>query len=119
MVSSYELTFKLVIIYKYYFQGLGTINVTENQDSQETCLYFSQTKRTVCIQSVSLNSTSEITSNEFEHAILLLGPSQTNETSVRVEDNIIKVSGKSFEEDTRKYTDLDLAVDKILLVLMS
>jgi len=53
--------------------------------------------------------------------ILLLGESQTNLTSVKVFSGnyVIIAYGGNFTENGRSYTDLDLAVDKILLVLMS
>jgi len=53
-----------------------------------------------------------------EPLILLLGEGKANKTAVTVGDNIVYVEGESFKEVGRTYTDLDLAVDKLLLVLM-
>jgi len=53
-----------------------------------------------------------------EPVILLLGPSQANKTAVTIRDNLITLEGKDFSEVNRSYTDLDLVVDKMLLVLM-
>jgi hypothetical protein len=38
---------------------------------------------------------------------------------VTVKDNLITVEGKDLSEVNRNYNDLDLAVDKMLLVLMT
>lgn len=119
LVSSFEFAFKTVIVYKYYFQGAGDVIVNQTEDPKETCLHFTEANRTLCIQSVALNNKNGIITNDYEATVLLLGPSQTNETSINVQGNLITASGKSFEENGRTYTDLDLAVDKILLVLMS
>jgi len=50
--------------------------------------------------------------------IFLAGPSLADETSVRLEDGVIVLSGRSFEEVNRRYGDLDLSIDKLLLILM-
>ena len=66
-----------------------------------------------------INSTDEISPNAQEPVILLLGPSRANKTAVTVDNYLITVEGKSFQETNRTYTDLDLAVDKLILVLMN
>jgi len=98
--DSYELAYKLTIINRYYFN------------------------KTKIIDSLPLN----FSSNAFDKAssqrpvILLLGQSQTNITSIEVYPTsyVIILKGKSFQEAelNRTYTDLDLATDKLLLVLM-
>lgn len=98
LVASYELAYKLTIINKYYFN------------------------RTKSIDSIPVNSSLEALSMaSFQKPIIMLvGPSETNQTLVNVVSYLITVQGKSFEEDklNRTYNDLDLATDKLLLVLM-
>lgn len=94
LVAAYEFSYKMTIVNKYYFQLVKRIEV------------------------LALNSTEELLPTKEEPVVLLLGPSKTNETSVRVDDYLITASGKDFSEINRQYTDLDLAVDKLLLVLM-
>jgi len=98
LAASYELAYKLTIINKYYFNKVKFID------------------------SIPINSTSDAfdMAKEEKPIILLLGPSKTNSTGVETFSNghVIIAKGKSFAEVNRTYTDLDLAVDKILLVLM-
>jgi hypothetical protein len=92
-VGAYELTYKLTIIKNTL--GLNyniTVTPVESPD-----------------QMIPLNDTVYI---------FLAGPSQSDETSVRVVDNKVFVNARSFAEINRKYTDLDLSIDKILLLLM-
>jgi hypothetical protein len=96
LAASFELAYKLTIINRYYFNKVKFID------------------------SISLNSTSDALdmARSERPVILLLGPSRTNVTAVTVRDYLITAEGGSFTETDRKYTDLDLTVDKILLVLM-
>jgi len=96
LAASFELAYKLTIINNYYFN------------------------RTKLIDSIPVNSSSEAFSlaSVQNPIIMLLGPSETNSTLVNVSGSFIEVHGKSFEEVNRTYTDLDLATDKLLLVLM-
>jgi len=96
LAASYELAYKLTIINKYYF------------------------KQPKPIVSIPLNSTEEVFDlSTMERAmIILLGPSKTNATAVTIRGTVVFAEGKNFSEVNRTYTDLDLAVDKILLVLM-
>jgi hypothetical protein len=96
-VTSYELTYKLTIINKYYF----------NESKP--------------IRSIPVNSSIEAFSMASPQMpiIMLIGPENTNETMVNVAGSFITVQAKSFEEVNVSYTDLDLAADKLLLVLMS
>ncbi|MCD6476866.1 MAG: hypothetical protein J7K26_01715 [Candidatus Aenigmarchaeota archaeon] len=95
-VAAYELSYKLQYINDVYWGP--------NQ---------------VEIKPMILNSTKDLMlANEVEPIILMLGPSKANETSIRIDNYLITVSGKDFSEIDRTYTDLDLAVDKLLLVLM-
>ncbi|MFQ6020584.1 MAG: hypothetical protein ACE5J4_01010 [Candidatus Aenigmatarchaeota archaeon] len=95
-VTSYELAYKLTIINKYYFRKAKPVS------------------------SYSINNTEEPYNVSVRHIpiILLLGPSHANQTAITVKDYVITVEGLSFEEIDRKYTDLDLAADKLLLTLM-
>ena len=96
-VAGYELAYKLVKINQYYFQ-----------------------QTVIPVETLQLNSTGEINklTNEEGMNILMLGPSNAKETSVKVEGNLVILSGVDFSEVDRDYTDLDLAVDKFLLILM-
>jgi hypothetical protein len=94
LAAAFEIAFKLTIIYKGYFGGA------------------------IPIDSVDINSTDQITALETDPFIVMLGPSQTNETKIEVDGYMIKCHGKDFSEIDRTYTDLDLCVDKLLLVLM-
>lgn len=94
LAAAYELAYKLTIINKYYWGS------------------------PIRIETLALNSSDELFATEEEPVILLLGPSKTNETSIKIDNYLITASGKDFSEVDRTYTDLDLAADKILLVLM-
>jgi hypothetical protein len=96
LASSFELAYKLTVINKYYF------NITKP------------------INSIPVNSSLEamLMSSESKPVIMLTSPYYVNETMVNVVGHFITAQGKSFEETDRKYNDLDLAVDKLLLVLM-
>lgn len=50
--------------------------------------------------------------------IWMRGPSLASETAIRVKNNIIFVDGAVLTEVSKKYTDLDLAADKLLLVML-
>lgn len=71
------------------------------------------------VNATPVNNASELADLDRTVYIFLAGPSQANETSVRVEGNTIYISGASIEQENRKYTDIDLAIDKMLLVLMT
>jgi len=96
LADSYELAYKLTIINKYYFN------------------------KTKPLSSIPLNSSLEALTiaTKQKPVIMLMGPSQTNSTLINVVGYFITVQGKSFEEINTNYTDLDLATDKLLLVLM-
>jgi len=96
LAASYELAYKLTVINKYYF------------------------KKTKPINSIAINSSFEVlsTASRKTPVIMLVSPSYSNSTLVNVAGYFITAQGKSFEEVNRTYTDLDLSVDKILLVLM-
>ena len=89
--DSFELAYKLTIINKFY-KGF-----------------------VIKVESLPVNSTSELLATKEEPIILL---SVSNRTAVTVKDNLIVCEGKDLAEIGRDYTDLDLAVDKLLLVLM-
>jgi hypothetical protein len=50
--------------------------------------------------------------------LFLSGPSQSNETSVLVDNSIVFLSCKEFGDPSRKYSDLDLSVGKMLITIM-
>lgn len=113
--SSFEITNKLSII----FRNIIAVNVSTFQtDDGSSCLLFQPDNYIKCFKSLPINSTEELEPTSMEPVILLLGPSRADATSVTADNYLITVQGESFEEIDRKYTDLDLAVDKMLLVLM-
>jgi len=96
LASSYELAYKLTIINKYYFNKVKPIDSIPVNSSLEA-LFMSSIQKPI---------------------IMLVGPPKTNSTLVNVVGYFITVQGESFEENNRTYNDLDLATDKLLLVLM-
>jgi hypothetical protein len=96
LAASYELAYKLTIINRYYF------NVTKP------------------ITSIPVNSTMDALAmaTSQKPIIMLVGESKTNSTLVNVVGYFVTVQGASFEEVNRTYNDLDLATDKLLLVMM-
>jgi len=115
-VSSFEIGNKLGIIYKNYFQGDCNIT-TEKEDDGSTCLVFCFSGKK-CFNSLPINSTDELVPTDVEPVILLLGSSRANKTAVTVDNYLITVEGNTFSEQDKPYSDLDLAVAKLLLILM-
>ena len=116
LTASYEITSKLGLVYRHYYTSQPEVFKDSDNSS---CLLFYDDMQTRCFKSVAINSTDELVPTPVEPVILLLGPSQEDFTAVNVENNMIKLSGASIDESNRTYTDLDLAVDKMLLILMS
>lgn len=93
-VDSYELTYKLSVFNKA-FRG-----------------------KIIDIQSFPVNSSEEAASfaSPLGPIIFMSGPS--NQTAVTVKGNMIILEGKDWSNSSKGYIDLDLATDKLLLVLM-
>jgi len=115
LASSFEVTNKLGIVYRHYYKGQTGSFKDEDGSS---CLLFFENEQIKCFKSLPINSTDDLVPTKIEPVILLLGPSYANQTAVTVDSNLIILEGKDFSEINRKYTDLDLSVDKMLLVLM-
>jgi hypothetical protein len=113
--SSFEITNKLSIIFRNI---LGENVTTFQTEDGSSCLFFLANNQIRCFISVPINSTDELSPSSSEPTILLLGPSHASTTSVSVDGYLITAEGKSFDETDRTYNDLDLAVDKMILVLM-
>lgn len=116
--SGMEFTIKMGLIYKYYNGGEG---YTFGEGNRENCLYFYKTEKSVCFDIEALKNAgniSSIKSSPSSIAVVMLGPPFSGKTAVTANNYTITVEGKSFDETNRQYTDLDLAVDKLLLVLM-
>ena len=116
--SGMEFTIKMVLIYKYY---RGNEGYSFGEGNRENCLYFYKSGSSVCFNIEALKSAGNISgikSSPSSIAVLLLGPPFSSKTGVTASNYTVTVEGKSFDETNRKYTDLDLAVDKLLLVLM-
>jgi hypothetical protein len=116
-VAGYEIAYKLTSIYKTIYQGFGDVHAFITKDNY-TCLYFDDTKKTICIGKKLFDNLNETSPREKEVVIVLLGEGFVEDTRIEVEGNRIIVQGKSFSEEKRTYTDLDLAADKLLLILM-
>lgn len=115
LASSFELTIKLGLVYRHYLiEQPSTFKDADNS----SCLLFSEASKAICFRSFPINSTSELAPTPAEPVILLRGPSGSTKTAVTVSNNLITIEGKDFSQVDRNYNDLDLAVDKLLLVLM-
>jgi hypothetical protein len=114
--TSFEISNKLGLVYRHYYKGQ-----TENfkDEDESSCMLFSEDEQIRCFKSLPINSTDELVPTTIEPVILLLGPSHANQTAVTVNNNLIILEGKNFSEIDRNYNDLDLATDKMLLVLMT
>jgi hypothetical protein len=116
LASSFEVTNKLGLVYRHYLPGnTSTFKDVDNS----SCLTFLEEGKAVCFKSYPINSTSELVPTSVEPVILLLGPSDANQTAVTVKNNEIILEGKDLSQTDRNYNDLDLVVDKMLLVLMT
>jgi hypothetical protein len=115
LASSFEITNKLALVYRSLFSEQPSVFKDEDNS---TCMLFYQEKQTRCFKSLPINLTGETVSTDVEPVILLLGPSMANQTGITVKNSLIILEGKDFSQVNRNYNDLDLAVDKMLLVLM-
>lgn len=131
-VAGYELAWKLTFIYNSIYAPFSNPRISE--ENNYTCLFYPDFDKKICIGNAifdtdglnttafpSMLSRSERVVGKAPLLIVLLGEGFANETEIVVEKekNIIFVKGKSFSQKNRKYTDLDLAVDKLLLVLFN
>ena len=116
LAATFEITNKLGLVYR---QSIDETPQMFKDTDGSTCLLFYNTKKTMCFKSLPVNSTDELVPTSVEPIILMLGPSQTNQTRIDVYSDLISLQGASFNETYRNYNDLDLAVDKMLLVMMS
>lgn len=59
-------------------------------------------------------------SNKNEPVVLILGPTHSNKTAVRkYSDHVLIAEGASIPEKAGPYSEIDLAVDKLLLAVMN
>ncbi len=116
--AAFELSFKLTVIYNSLYSMFSPPELFEKENT--TCLYYTDSAKEICIGKMVFSNIHELKAEKGEVIIVLLGEGYTNTTSVHAfpEKNLILVEGKSANETERGYTDLDLAVDKLLLVLM-
>ncbi len=122
-VAGFELQYKTVLAYKQFIFTDKAIAQTEDGAQ---CIYFEKvfvggigTQRRICFGSIVLNSTEEAFALANESAPIILMEAGTEETKVSVENNVVRIMGKDMTQQGRKYTDLDLAADKFLLVLLN
>ncbi len=116
--AAFELSFKLTVIYNSLYSMFSHPKVFEKENA--TCLYYADSLKEICIGKIIFSNIRELKAKKGEVIIALLGGGYANTTSVRAfpEKNLILVEGRSVNETGRGYTDLDLAVDKLLLVLI-
>jgi hypothetical protein len=95
-LAAFELSNKLEVIYKANYGSLKKIT------------------------GIPIENNTSVIISKFAPGILFLGPSKANETSVSVNETVgmvtIRAANLTFVDN--KYNDLDLAVDKFLMVLM-
>ncbi len=122
-VTGFELQYKTVIAYK---QFIFTDKSIVQEESGKQCVYFEKvlvggigTQRKICFETVVLNNTAEADSLATENSPILLMEAEAEETKVSVDKNVVRIMGKDMSQNSRKYTDLDLAADKFLLVLLN
>ena len=116
-VAGYELAYKLTFLYNSIYSSFSKPEVFE--ENNYTCLYYKDFEKTICIGKTVFSDYESLKGGKNEIVIALLGEGLANETEIVIEQgkNLILVKGKSFSQKNRKYTDLDLAVDKFLLIL--
>ncbi len=98
----------------------AAISLASHLTTINTLYYPSEDRKTVDLYPVK-SVDEAYNSTYFKIPIfLLLGPSHANETSVTVRGDLslIIIQGKDFSKTDRTYTDLELAADKLILVLM-
>ncbi len=122
-VAGFELQYKTVLAYK---QFIFTDNAIFQKELGKDCVYFEKrfsgavaTQRRICFEVLILNETSEAFSLANESAPIILMEAGAEGTKVSVENNVVRIMGKDMSQNNRKYTDLDLAADKFLLVLLN
>jgi len=97
LAASFEVTYKLTTAYREFFGEALPIEPLQVSSREEAVRYASQS----------------------EPVVLILGPSNSNKTAVRkYSDYVIIAEGADISEVGRKYTDIDLAVDKLVMVVM-
>ena len=116
LASTFEIVNKLGIVFRHIFKN-DTVGTYKDSDGS-SCLIFQTNKKTKCFKSFPINSTDELTPTYIEPAILLFGSKDANRTAVMVNNYLITVEGRASPKTDKPYSDLDLAVDKMLLVLM-
>ena len=121
-VAGFELQYKTVLAYKQYIFTDKAISQTEDG---VPCVYFEKqtgvvaTQRRICLEIVFLNTTEEAVAMANETAPVVVMEAGAPETKVSVDGSLIRIMGKDMSQTDRKYTDLDLAADKFLLVLLN
>jgi len=71
------------------------------------------------VEGLSLNNTDEAYGMASTIAPVILMKAGSDRTAVTVDGDVVIVEGKDMTEVGRDYTDLDLAADKLLLVLLA
>lgn len=115
---AFEFVLKMGIIYK---SRRGNEGYSFGEGNRENCLFFYANNTSICFEKEVLKNAADVSgikSSADNPAIILLGPPFSNKTAVTINNFTVMLEGKSLDETNRKYTDLDLATDKLLMVLM-
>ena len=124
LASTFEISNKLTLIYRFNFQENMDIDVYTDEFDFTCLVFFSRFESGAfinrCFGSAPIDDIQEAydIADEANPVVLLLGPSQTNRTGIFIKDYVIRLEGKDFSEEDRLWTDLDLSVAKMILELM-
>lgn len=116
LASTFEIVNKLGMVYRHVFKN-DTVGTYKDSDGS-SCLVFYSNRKTKCFKSFPINSTDELVPTDIEPTILLFGSEDANRTTVMVNNYLITIEGRASAKKDELYSDLDLATDKMLLVLM-
>lgn len=92
VADAFELAYKLTLVNKYYRNMV------------------------IGVETIPVNSTDDLVLFAEEPVILMIA--ESSQTGITVKENLVIVEGKDMTEIGRKYTDLDLATDRLLLSFM-
>ncbi len=118
-VAGFELAFKLTVIYNSIYSPFHPPETEEKNGY--TCLFYPDYQKEICIGKKIFADESELKAGRGEVIIALFAGELAHSTEIYAESSksVIYVYGKDLSQQNRSYTDLDLAADKLLLMLFS
>ncbi len=115
--TGFEVANKLAVAYKFLYGRGGAVVLYDDLEKNITnCFYYEATAKKICINAVPVRSPEDVENAETEATILFL-PSNT--TEVVLDGRTVILRARSFDETERDYTDLDLAADRFLLLILN